>query len=217
MPRDWRGIVAGLTDVQKLVHLAMRMDSTDEEAIRGTLLRERRRAYEGELTLQARRIGCGRQMARLGNGPILSALNDMSKEDARSIVATYNYDLAFAIRAIGQETPTANRHTYAKRLQGWEAKRASWKNTQIAEYTENSARSRAQQDFYQYNHPQGVAVLLPKEGVCPVCKGWIKRGRVDARVAQQHPPPYHPNCPHVWDFNWKKFSDRQCENLWMGE
>jgi len=217
VPRDWSSVVGGLSDVQKLVHLAMRLDSTDEDALRGTLLKQRRQAYEGELVIQARNVGCGQKMARLGNGPILSELNDRSKEDARNIVATYNYDLAFAIRAIGQEVPTANRNVYAARLRDWEAQRAIWKNQQIAEYTENSARAKAQQDFYQFNRPRGWAILLPKQAVCPICQGWVSRGRVDARVAQNNPPPYHPNCPHVWDFNWKGFSEQQCEILWMGE
>lgn len=215
--RDWQSVVAQLTDVQKLVHLAMRMDSTNVEQLRGTLLKQRRLAYEDELVIQARRIGCGNQMARLVAGPALNRLNDMSKRDAESIVATYDYDLAFAIRTIGNEVPTANRHVYASRLSQWEASRASWKNQQVAEFTENSARAMAQQDFYDQNRPNGVAVLLPKSGVCPICKGWIERGRVDARVATHHPPPYHPNCPHVWDFNWDKFSREQCEILWMGE
>ena len=58
MPRDWQSVVGGMTEVQKLVHLAMRRDAVDEDGIRADLLKVRRRAYESELTIQARRVGC---------------------------------------------------------------------------------------------------------------------------------------------------------------
>ena len=157
MPRDWQSVVDGMTNVQKLVHLAMRLDPVDEDRIRAGLLKARRRAYEDELTIQARRVGCAGRSGRLRNGPILSQLNEMCLRDAASIASTYNYDLAAAIINVSNEVPTANRHVYAKRLREWEGKRAGWKNQQIALYTENSARTLAQQHFFQHNGHSGMA------------------------------------------------------------
>jgi len=215
--RDWHSVVEGMTRVQKLVHLAMRQDDYDVDRIRIELLQVRRRAYEDELTLQARRVGCPGRSGRLENGPILSELNAMCAEEAAGIVNTYNYDLAGAVLNIFSEVPTANRYVYAKRLQAWEEKRSAWKGPQIAEYTEGSARSKAQQDFYTLNNIGGVAELLPKAAVCPVCIGWVERGEVPMREAQNNPGPWHPNCPHLWSTNPEKAPKEECPLLWMGE
>ena len=216
MPRNWQAVVDDLPDVGRLVHLSMRQDPYDVDRIRGELLRQRRRYYDAELTDQARRVGCPGQVGRLGNGAILSELNEMSKRDATSIVNTYNADLAGAIRYIKAETPTANRYVYAKRLGAWEQKRASWKDTQIAQYTKGSARAKAQQDFRQNNNTFGVAVLEPTRAVCPVCQGWVARGIVPLNIALNNPGPWHPNCPHSWSVRPEKVSPDQCRYLWMG-
>ena len=216
MPRNWQAMVDDLSDVGKLVHLAMRQDPYSIARVKNELLRDRRRYYEAELTDQARRVGCPGQVGRLTNENILSELNLESARDAASIVNTYNADLASAIRYIRAETPTANRYVYAKRLGAWEQKRASWKNTQIAQYTEGSARSKAQQDFYQYNDNFGIAELVPKRAVCPICQGWVDRGEVPLRIAKNNPPPYHPNCPHNWSIRPERTPPDQCRYLWMG-
>jgi hypothetical protein len=217
MPRpDWQDLTAGMTNVQVLVHLAMRMDAYDEDQIRVELLRERRRAYEDELTIQAQRVGCPMRAGRLQNGAILTLLNEDSRRDSYSIVNTYNRDLAYAILNIAAEVPTANRFVYAKRLGAWEERRATWKNTQIALYTENSARAMAQQDFVQYNGTFGTAEMFPKVAVCPVCIGWVARGEVPLRVAMNNPPPYHVNCPHGWNVKPEAVAKEDCPDLWMG-
>lgn len=217
MPRDWRALVDTFTRVQRLVHLTYRMDSVDEEALRSGLLKNRRRFYEDELTEQAARVGCSRRRGRLAEGPSLTELNEASRKDAVSIVNTFNYDLAVAILAVFEETPTANRYVYASRLKGWEAKRNEWKQPQITQHTEISARAKAQQDFYKFNsHIIGVARLDPKTAICPICKGWVARGEVPIRVAENNPPPYHVNCPHVWSTKPGKVARSECSELWMG-
>ena len=217
MARDWQQALSDKSDVERLVHLAKRMDAYDVDRIRGELLRERRRYYEAELTEQAMRAGCRGRVGRLANGAILSELNDISQRDASSIVNTYNADLVNAIAYIRAETPTANRYVYAKRLGEWEANRASWKNDQIAQYTENSARTKAQQDFYRNNNVFGVAELFPKRAVCPVCQGWVERGEVPLNVALNNPSPYHVNCPHIWQIRYDRVPADQCQFLWMGQ
>ncbi len=216
-PRDWQAVVEGMSNVQRLVHLAMRQTTEDGERIRVELLNIRKRAYEDELTIQAGRVGCPGRRGRLTNGQSLTMLNEMGKTDALSIVNTYNYDLAGAIVTIGSDTPTANRNVYARRLGEWESKRSDWKNPQIAQYAENSARSLAQQDFYRLNNGMGMAEIQPKTAVCPVCQGWIARGQVPLRVAENNPPPYHPSCPHVWSCRPERVAPDECRLLWMGE
>lgn len=217
MPLNWRVVVDQMADVQKLVHLVMRQTDYDEDRIRGELTRQRRRAYEDEISKQARLVGCGQMRGRLTTGQALTELNEMSIRDAQSIVNTYNYDLSTAIQNIKAESPTANRNTYARRLHDWEAKRASWKKGQISQNTEGTARSLAQQDFYRMNGLQGYAVLQPRKAVCPICQGWIDRGEVPLRVAENNPPPYHPNCPHIWQVYPDKVPPEECPLLWVGE
>jgi hypothetical protein len=216
--RDWQALVGSLSPVNKLVHLAARLDAYDVETIRAELLQSRRRAYESELTIQARRVGCSKQTGRLVNGAILSELNRMSIDDAMSIVNTYNYDLALAIVRIRADVPTANRYVYAARLSAWAKARAQWKVKQIGLHTEISARSMAQTDFYDNNSSiLGVCVLEPRQAVCPVCQGWILRGEVPIDVAMDDSPPYHANCPHLWRTIPDKVAQDACRDLWVGQ
>lgn len=217
MARLWQPLVDQMADVGRLVHLAARQDPYDEDRIRSELLRQRRMFYEAELTHQAAKVGCPGRVGRLSNGAILSELNEMCQRDAKSIVNTYNYDLGIAIQHIRAQVPTANRHVYAYRLKAWDASRSAWKNDQIQQYTENSARAKALQDFYQYNSNIGTATLVPKTAVCPVCIGWVARGEVSIRTATNNPPPYHVNCPHAWSTNPGKVAALECVNLWVGQ
>lgn len=218
MPKlDWRARMDGFSRVMKMVHLAGRYDQVKEDQIKADLLRVGRRAYEDELNMQAKHAGCGGRSAHLTNGPILSQLNDIYVEHAASIVNTFNYDLAAQVAQIRQDVPRANRYTYSKRLQDWEQVRAELKDPVISQMTDSVARSLAQQHFVDHNGYGGTAELVPKPAVCPVCIGWVARGVVPLRVAQNHPPPYHIRCPHKWLTKPDKRTPEECEILWMGE
>ena len=217
MARQWQPLVDQLSDVGKLVHLAARKEPLDVDRVRSELLRERRRYYEAELTAQAARVGCPGRSGNLKNAERLAILDELSRIDAVSIVNTYNYDLAVAIRYIRAQVPTANRYVYAKRLGDWGKNRDAWKNAQIAQYTENTARSMAQQDFYLFNANFGTAELVPKTAVCPVCRGWVARGEVPLRTAMNHPGPFHVNCPHLWETHPERVAREDCPMLWMGQ
>jgi hypothetical protein len=217
MPLDWTTLTAQMTDVQKLVHLAARYDSVDEERIRTDLLAIRRKAYNDELTIQARHVGCPGQVGRLGNGTILSALNDDSLRDAKSIANTYNYFLALEILRAGEANPRGNRYYYAKAVADWQPTYWAWKDPVITVTTEKSARALALEDFYRLNGgAMGTAKLEPRSAVCPVCQGWIARGIVPLRVALANPANFHINCPHYWQTRPEKVAPEECPNLWMG-
>ncbi len=219
MPRDWQKLTNsdGFSNVMRLVHLAMRQDATDEQALRTELLKARRSEYEATLTELATGLGCTGRQGRLGEGPILSQLNETSEADAKSIVNTYNYDLAIAVIAIRTEVPTANRHVYAKRLQTWETNRDKWKNEQISLNTNLTARSLAQADFMANNPVEGTARLVgPDPAAEPICQGWLNRGNVPMETALANPSPFHFNCPHSWEYRLKKLKKSECKDLWMG-
>lgn len=214
---DWRTVVQddAFSNVMRLVHLSVRYDKIQQDAIRAELTTARQRAYNDELSIQARRAGCTRS-GELSGGASLKALNQMSKEDAVSIANTYNSDLAQAIIGIREETPTANRNVYATQLREWETNRAEGKAPQIAQWAEVTARSKAQQDFYKNNTIDGVAELQPEVAVCPVCAGFIARGSVPMKVAQHSPPPFHLRCPHYWQTYPEKVNRQDCNEIWMG-
>lgn len=214
---DWRTVVQGdsFSNVMRLVHLAVRADKPYQDAIRAGLTTARQRAYNDELTIQARRAGCTRS-GELSGGASLKVLNQMSKEDAVSIANTYNSDLAQAIISIREETPAANRNVYAAQLREWEGQRAEGKAPQIAQWAEVTARSKAQQDFYKNNAIDGVAELQPTVAVCPVCQGWIARGEISLKVAEHSPPPYHLRCVHAWVTRPEKVPRQDCNEIWMG-
>lgn len=216
MPKNWQARVDELSNVGRLVHLAARFDSVDEEQVRAGLLGIRRKAFEDELKIQARRAGCGDRAPRLLDEGLLTELSETSQRDAASIVNTYNFDLAVQIQAIRNETPTANRHVYANRLATWETRRSQWKAPQIAEFTENTARSKAQAEFVRKNALTGTARLEPRTAAEPICQGWINRGNVPLEVAMNNPPPYHGGCPHLFAVTYDKASVPECGELWLG-
>lgn len=215
---SWQDAIRGdaFSNVMRLVHLAVRYDKPQQDAIRAELTKSRQRVYNDELTIQARRAGCVSRTGELDGGAPLKALNQMSKEDAVSIANTYNSDLAQAILQIRQDVPMANRNVYASRLREWETNRAEGKAPQIAGWVESTARSKAQQDFYKNNGIEGTAVLEPTTAVCPVCQGWINRGEVSLKVASNSPPPYHLRCVHAWVTRPEKVTREDCNELWLG-
>ena len=217
MPRNWQDLVSGLSDVNKLVHLSMRQDSADTENIRSSLVKARRREYESELNSLAKSAGCSRS-AMVSEGETLNEINDLSKQQADSMVNTYNYDLGIALIAIRTETPTANRHTYARRLAEWDKNRAVWKNAQVATDTVLNSKSLAQRDFMRFNtNVESTATLAgPNPAAEPICQGWLDRGKVPAQTAINNPSPFHANCPHPWEFTPKKLDKGECDSLWMG-
>lgn len=216
---NWHTKVDKMRDVQKLSHLAARKDSFDVEHYRTGLVRMGRKEYQAELGNMAAQMGCPGRSGQLTSGPFLSELSDIYQTHAESIVNTYNYDLARQIENLYEQNHRGNRHYYAYHLRQWHTIRAQLKDPQIKMMTQGTATSLAQTHFYQMNGTMdAVAVLVPTVAVCPVCQGWIDRGEVPANEAINHPPPYHPNCPHKWNFKRAdKLPPEHCELLWMGE
>jgi len=215
--RTWTPVLRDrMTQVQRLVHRQCRMSHRAKLAER--LHTQRLDAYRNELEIVARRAGCDQVRAHETARPELRALSD---RDSGSIIQSYNYDLGLAIIRIGEAIPSANRNTYKARLRVWSQERAAYKEPQIAEYTESSARAMAQADFVTSNSIQGVADIQPRRAVCPVCAGWIARvaqeGFLPLRVVMADPGPYHPNCPHRWIVYPHQVARADCGKLWMGD
>lgn len=217
--QDWQSVVESerFSNVMRLVHLAMRQTTDDEERIRSQVLEARRRSYVNEMTILAKRAGCPNRSGRLTTGPTLSDFSGDSQSDGESIVNTYNFDLAHAILNISKEVPGANRNTYAARLRTWENERSTWKAKQIMLNTDGLARQRALLDFRQFNDIDGFAVLKPDGAAEEICQGWQRRGEVPLAEAVRNPSPFHLNCVHYWEPFLGKVSRSECQELWIGE
>jgi len=217
MPLDWTTLTAQMTTLQRLVHFTARWAFIKEEQTRVTLLSMRRKAYEDELGIQALHVGCPGRTGRLTNDAITSRLNDDSNRDALSIANTYNYFLATEILRAGELNPKGGPLYYAKAIRDWQPTYWAHKDPQIEITTEKSARSMAMDDFYRYNGGAiGWAKLEPRSAVCPVCLGFIARGKVTLQFALAHPAAFHIGCPHFWQTDPDKVSKDECPNLWMG-
>jgi len=225
MSLDPQAIISQATFTQRLVYSVAKWRTAKISRLQSELLSVRTKAYNDELSIQAQHVGCPGRVGRLTNGNIVDTLTADSRRDAESVANTFNYFLAVEIVRTG-ETPTGvvkrllpvlRIPSYVRSIRSWAAGYWSFKTPQITQMAENSARAKAQQDFYQFNGQFGTAKLEPRTAVCPICQGWIDRGIVPLRVALNNPPPYHPGCPHYWDTRPAKVAKEDCPLLWMGE
>jgi hypothetical protein len=218
---DWRELLDEMSDVEKLVHLAHRWTADDEELWADRLFRNNRKTYTDALDEEAAAWGCYPPPASLTRGPILKAIREEADESGRSIVGTFNYDLALAIRRIRRETPTANRHVYAYRLRAWMQERARWKKPQIGMIETFKTVNRAQDDFYRFNDlPQEGAEVVPFSTVCEICAEYVAGNpyRSMQELLRRCRLPAHHNCPHYGRvIPARRLTRQECRELWMGE
>jgi poly-D-alanine transfer protein DltD len=217
--KTWKQEVRTLSDVQKLVHLAMRYDSKTAYAIEKALVQARRTEIESTIREMLAEAGCNASQvtAKLKTPAITKEIRRQSRRDARSIARTYNYHLAREIKRIAKEEPKANRHTYAAKLRSWESGRATWKDNEIAANTRLTARTIAQKVFIKNNKARGRAYLAgPDPAAEEICQGWLNRGYVKASVAQRNPSPFHIKCIHYWIMEVAIRKSLDCEDMWNG-
>lgn len=211
----WQPVVAGFSRVMALVHLSLRGQVEDTEVLANELFQARKQEFNDAMNDYLAQIGCGGQ-ANLTAGPELKAISDQSKKDAKSIMDTFNLDLAKEIQNIKDITPTANANTYALRLKQWDADRSDWKYSQIALWTAMTARDSAFRSFSKNNGLTPEAVLLPSIAAEPICQGWINRGSVPFEIARKNPSPFHIGCIHFWKPTFLEGDEGDCEDLWRG-
>lgn len=214
--RDLGAAVESLSNVGRLVHLSARYDQQKEESVQRTLATVQQTAFEDEISIQLRRLGCADDKGVLKDGLEINRISAGTALDAASITNTYNFDLSKQIAKIRRDAPRANRHVYAFRLRAWDVQRAVWKSTQIADWATGEARRRALKKFVQKNNLGGFATLVPRTAAEEICQGWINRGKVPLEVAVNNAPPYHMGCPHNWQTFPAISKIRPCEELWKG-
>jgi len=219
---EWQPLLNQMSEVQRQVFNAFQQSEEDAALWGNEILQERILAYNDELSTLAMGVGCQRD-GRLVNPGILQGLTNQSVQDGESIVNTYNYYLAQNVLGLD----VYNYEQMLPLIVTWANGYFAQRNKLINGWTENTARSQAQQDFVSRNanfYSREVplklqrAEMYPKTAVCPICKGWISRGSVTLNEAMKDPPPYHLQCPHYWSIE-PGFAvvKNECPNLWMGE
>lgn len=212
---NWQAELQDMPRVQKLVHLAARMDKQDVNTLSLLNARQKRKAYEDSLNELAKLAGCDRHA--VSSMDTLRLMKEQANAEAEGVINTYNYHLAKEIQNIRQGAPKANRHVYASRLRTWHNDYMNWKSAQIALHNNIEWNSIARAEFVKYNDVQGTVELEPKtNAVCDICKYWVARGRVpidEARRVMEDWPP-HVNCIHTWKMNL--VGAVNCDELWLG-
>ena len=215
-----RAAITELTDVQRLVHLAMRLTDPDVDDMYNFLFDRGRTIYEDALNKMAVQVGCPERKARLTNSAILSELSLLYRSHATSIVATYNYDLVGALIDIYEQNPRSNRHAYAKHIIDWEEQRKVWKSAQIALVTAQYAQNMAVGHFAVYNQVNmgyGTFDGPDDEITCPICKALLDRNPYSLAHFNYLDVPVHVNCRHHKTLHLRKATPEQCKRLWLGE
>ena len=218
---DWQSLVKNMTDVQKLVHLAYRWTADEQRVWRDKLFKENRYRYELAIQEEVKVLGCadpGR--VQLGQGPELKAVARHAEDSAGSIINTYNYDLARAIAQVAADTPTANRYTYAYRLESWIQARSATKDTQIGLTETSWSINQAKRDFYRRNdHLLNKAEVAPYDTKCPVCAGYVAGNPYKSveELYRKCTLPAHPKCPHAARvITGQPLTAKECRELWKG-
>lgn len=173
---------------------------TDDEAqdLETQLLDQMKRAWSVSLIEQARQAGYTGPVNPPSRGD-LAWLRAEARQDAQSIVRTWNRDAERQLRRLYEANPRGNRTYYIRHMEQWAADREVWKGKQIAVTTEQKARTYAQERFLQENGLRGdLYVMVGPPPVCGACVGYFAAGVVDQEFVDAHPLPAHIGCPHEW-------------------
>ena len=187
----------GLTKVQRVMRLAYEMRADETAVLAREIERQRTAAWWDAMRTEAQRLGY-RGSVPLPRGEALDMIRRQSIEDAQSVTRTYNRDLEREIVRLYRENPRGNRHYYTSNIEQWHARRAEWKNRQIALMNDKSARQWARQAFIEHNAVRTDYRFVGPAPVCDDCAANFARGRVDQAFVDANPAPLHPNCPHEW-------------------
>jgi len=171
----------------------------DERTLVQTIMSQRVETWQSTITDLLRMTGSSRR--RTGpSGSDRQQFIQESARDARSITKTWMRDLESAINQIWDANPGLSRQEFIDELTAWSDRRAIWKDLQITNMNQASARTLAQKRFRQENKVTGATFRFAgppaKESECRALE---RAGLVDAKFVEAHETPIHINCPHFWE------------------
>ena len=203
-----------LSRLQAIMRLAYSMRADETAAIARDIYSQLEAAWVDEIRRELGALGIRRNVP-LPRGEYADILRRESIQDARSIVNTFNTDLEREIRRLYEANPRGNRNYYISNIEQWRARRAVWKQRQIALMNDKKARHIAQQAFVEENLIGGVYRFDGPAPVCDDCAEKFAAGQVEQEYVDRNPTPLHPNCPHGWRLTGARLGV-DLANVWVG-
>lgn len=204
------------TPLLRILRLLYHHHDADTAQIEQQLIEARKRAWVTAMEAEARRWGYTGSIPE-PRAHDLAWIRKESRKDAQSISRTWNRDVDRQLDRLYAENPRGNRHYYAARMEAWAAQRATWKDRQIASYTEMSTKARVVQRFEQKNDlTGGLKIFTGPPPVCGECVELYAMGPVEPSVARRYPAPRHVGCTHWWETMRASVILPNPRNLWVG-
>lgn len=197
--------VSAAADAAKQL-LAGETNAQDTQSLAGILYRTYLATYEATLTDEARRAG-GALTARLTNPDVQEELAILAEENADKIVSTYQADFE---RFLGSLPTGITDADAARAIATWDARRDTWKASQIAVTEAGRARGLAQRAFIDRGDATGYAIFGGSTK-CALCQKIASENPYDLddpRVGTLG----HPSCADSWITHY-----RQTGALWRGD
>lgn len=187
------------TVLTQTISLLYRMQSADIDDLANRIFQQRRQAYRTELLNMTRRHGCNSLNIPEPRGAELQELQQMSRNDARSIANTWNQDVTRHVERLFDQNRRGNRQYYFSNLERWASDRDAWKSPSVALNTETTTRQFVQIQFRFNNNLRGGRYRFSgPPPICPICISLFAMGVVDEDTMLANQAPVHPNCPHEW-------------------
>lgn len=204
------------SNLLRIMGLLYKQTVEDQQVIFDQLLEQRKTAWRSTIQREARQYG----YTGPAEGPRyqdLDYIKDLCRQDAQSIVNTWNRDVERHLRQLFEVNPRGNRYYYAKHMEAWASERAAWKNRQIATQTEYTVVGYAKERFAQENGLRGALYTFDgPPAVCGECVGLFAEGVVDQAFVDAHPTPVHIGCPHTWKRIKGSVPSPYVRDLWVG-
>lgn len=203
-----------MSRLTQIIALLYKRTDAERDQLARQLLEQRKRVWANALRAEAQRHGCNK-VASAPSGTDLAELRRMSREDADSIVATWNREAEREVERQYAANPRANRNLYARNMERWAAQRETYKGPQIAVTTETTTTEYARQRFREANYSGRERYRF--QGPPPTCKDCAQRfaaGAVTLDYIRRYPTPRHIACPHYWAA--VKLPKIPCSEMWVG-
>jgi hypothetical protein len=203
-----------MSRLTQIISLLYRRTEGERAQLERQLLEQRKRTWSTALRAEAQRHGCNK-VARSPSGADLAELRRMSREDADSIIRTWNADVERQVEKLYADNPRGNRNYYARGMEAWAAQREAFKGRQIALVTETTAAEFARGRFREANYTGRERFQLTgPPPTCRECATLFAAGAVDNAFIRRHPTPVHIGCPHTWTA--VRLPKINCSEMWLG-
>jgi len=200
----------------RIITLLYRRTAEDIESTYQDLLEQRKQAWRSTIQQEARKLG----YMVAAEGPRrqdLEYIKSLCRQDAQSIVNTWNRDVERRLLRLYQANPRGNRFYYIHNMEAWATKRSRWKDREIAVQTEYTIVGYAKQRFWAENGMRGGKHrFVGPPPACGRCLTHFSKGEVNQAYVDANPTPIHIGCDHTWEIVRGTYPRPGLDELWVG-